>query len=55
MSASMIESSMKVTLPGLAKGINAAADINESMATGPVCNWLDEPQSDATITGTNEA
>ena len=36
--ASIIESSIKSGLPGVAKGSKAAADIRESMATGPVCN-----------------
>lgn len=29
---------MKLALPGDAKGIIAAADISESIATGPVCS-----------------
>jgi hypothetical protein len=47
--------SIKVALPGVAKGIIAAADISDSMATGPVCNWLQEPHKEAIITGINDA
>ena len=50
-----MDSSIKLTLPGVANGINAAADINDSMATGPVCSWLDDPHSEAMITGINDA
>jgi hypothetical protein len=46
---------MNMSEPGFANGINAAADISESIATGPVWSWLDEPQSEAIITGTNDA
>ena len=46
---------MNTSEPGFAKGISAAADINDNIATGPVCSWLDEPQSEAMITGTKEA
>ena len=35
-SASMMESSMKLAEPGFARGISAAADISDSIATGPV-------------------
>ena len=55
MSASMTDSSMNLADPGVANGISAAADISESIATGPVCSWLDEPHNEAMITGTKDA
>ncbi len=54
-SANMIESWTKSGVPGVAKGIRAAADIRDSMATGPVWSWLREPHREATMTGMNEA
>ena len=55
LSVSMTESSMKVALPGEANGMIAAADMSDSIATGPVCRKRDAPHIDATITGRNEA
>jgi hypothetical protein len=50
----MMESSIKLADPGFARGISAAADISDNIATGPVWSWLEEPQSDAMMTGMNE-
>ena len=53
--ASIMESSMKWSVPGVASGRMAAADMSDSMATGPVWSWLHDPHNAATITGMNEA
>ena len=44
-----------VSTPKPAYGCIAAADINDTTATGPVPNWRDEPNKAAIITGKKEA
>ena len=46
---------MNSSVPRLANGSIAAADISDSIATGPVCRKRDAPHREATITGRNEA
>ena len=46
---------MNFSLPGAANGMMVTAEISASIATGPVCSWLDEPHIDATTTGNREA
>ena len=52
--ASSMESWISSSLPRLARGSMAAADISDNIATGPVCRKRDAPRMDATITGKND-
>ena len=50
-----MESWINSSVPRLASGSMAAADISDNMATGPVCRKRDAPHMYATITGKKEA
>jgi hypothetical protein len=53
--ASRIESAMNSSEPAMAKGAIAAADISESITTGPVCNRWKLPNNAPTTTGSSAA